>query len=173
MGISSFSLETDVLTLRGEGQDPLSGACFQVRLKLNSGAVLTACWNGRGASGALAFAGIYTLQLSGGGSDGPRNLQSASVLVVREPDRIFLADAFIVPNPAKQSQRALLRYSVIGGMTASASLYSVAGERVRVFADLSAAGALVMDLEGLASGVYLCVVQQGLQKRVLKFSVLH
>ena len=167
-----FSLDASVVAVAGAGQPGSGSTVLRLWVKDSSGTLVPVLWDGRNGQGRLVQPGAYTLSLSSTQAGGSTQVQSAKVTLLRGSDAPLLGDAYLVPDPAVHADSAQLRYSNASGLPAEVEVYSLLGERVLAANDPLATGVLRLDLSRLSSGVYLCVVHQDIQRRVMKLAVV-
>jgi hypothetical protein len=144
------------------------------QLRSAAGASSPWSWDGRGSDGRLLSSGIYTIQLSS-----PLPGQASKPVIYQ----VQLLDA---PEARDASPRAvyvpggfLIRYdasAVAGGL--HARLYNMAGELAGQAGPSGTPGELGFEAGGMASGIYIVVLEYqsptGARKRsVIKAAILH
>jgi hypothetical protein len=155
-----------------------AGAPSQVSIILSNGT--TVVWDGKSDSGTFVQNGQYLIEVhtaDGKGGEATVN-QSISVLnVARDLSHSILC----LPNLLDTSNNwsASFQDNADPGTTLTARLYTLAGELIREIPGGVGTAQLSWDAQGLASGVYLAVVEArgadgGLVNRqILKVAVIH
>ncbi len=166
-------LSSDLIRPGGGG-----GAPAQLSIVLSNGVTVT--WDGRGDASNYVMNGQYMIEVhsfDGQGADVTVNLQ----VTVQNGPRDLSGPLQAFPNLLNSSQGFIVIFqdSSGPGLTLRVRVYSLAGELVKAWDGASGTSQATWDAQGLASGVYLTLVEskdaQGrfLHQRLLKIAVVH
>lgn len=155
--VSGVQLSTDVIQ---PGNVPTAGTPSQVTILLSNGTSLV--WDGRGDSGSFVESGQYFLEIhSVDGTGGETTVTKQ--LSVQDGDRNNGVGAFFAKpnlvNESKGSSAVTFAASSAMDLTLRVSIYTLAGELVTIVQGGQGSNFAPWDAAGLASGLYLAVVE--------------
>ncbi len=156
--------------------DPSTGVAtkaLSIKMRDALGATYTEFWDGRNLLGQQVESGTYTLLLTESRLGGQISLETKNFQLLRSGTAKGVDSAGFDSNPTSKGMPLSLRYTPVMGRGLVAELYTLAGERVASFADLGASGKVSFGTDGLAPGIYMVVLREGLEKRVLKAAILN
>lgn len=154
-----------------------AGAPSQVAIILSNGT--TVIWDGKADSGSFVQNGQYLIEIHSADGKGGEATVNQSIAVLNAA-RDMSHSILCLPNllDASNNWSAIFQDNADPGATLTVRLYTLAGELVREIPGGAGTAQLSWDAQGLASGVYLAVVEArgadgGLVNRqVLKVLVL-
>jgi uncharacterized repeat protein (TIGR01451 family) len=178
-GMTNVSLSSTVLN---PGTPGGSGSPDQIQILIQTPASsVTLSWDGTDDNGGYVTSGDYLLSVSWSNGQGATSTISRSVVVtggVRpEGDAVF-AEPNILRASAGQDRVTFMGPSGVG-LTLRVKIYTVAGELAASLQGSADTGRASWDASGIASGLYLAVVEKwgasgGLSGRqIFKITVLH
>ncbi len=172
--ILSVQLSTSVIK---PGYNSTNGTPNQVSISMNNGTTLV--WDGKGDSGAYVQQGQYLMEVHTVDGAGGQTTVTEQ-LSVQAADLSGLGGVIAKPNVIDFSKGITgTTLAVNGNVTLHVGIYTMAGELARTAEGPAGTGQVTWDASGLASGLYLAVVDlmdgQGrtLDQKVLKILVRH
>jgi flagellar hook assembly protein FlgD len=173
--VNGVQLSTDVIK---PGTAPAAGVPSTLTISLGNGTTLV--WDGRNDTGSFVQTGEYFLEIHS--TDGTGENATVTKQVSVEEGNRGVGDIVLEPNLVDLSKGSgAVTFEGPQGMnlTLRASVYTLAGELVTVVDGTPGTGTMGWSASGLASGLYLAVVEVkddtgGLVRRqILKLLVKH
>jgi len=152
--VTSVTLSTT--TIQPSYGPPKPGSVPEVGIVLSDGTTKT--WDGRNDDGAIVTTGQYFVEVKCEDGKGGETVVTREISVMA--DSTDSGEVVAGPNPVLEGE-AGTKFMVRGGSsnTLRASIYNVAGELVRKVEGASGAGEVWWGTEGVASGLYIAVVE--------------
>ena len=135
-------------------------------------------WDGKNNLGSFVQSGTYTVQLISRNGDYQSVVLTRTLVVIKVEEEGSGFSPVAVPNPVGPGQKVLeIRYVPMAGITVDAQLYSITGERAASGADPVESGIVLVNIENLASGVYVAVVesrrgQSMIERKMVKVALI-
>jgi len=174
--VNGVQLSTDVIK-PGFGA-PTAGVPSQLTLNLGNGTTLV--WDGRSDSGSYVQSGEYFLEIHS--QDGTGGDATVTKQVSVQEGNTGVGNIVLEPNLvdlSKGSGAVTFMGPQTMGLTLGASVYTLAGELVTKVDGTPGTGTMGWNASGLASGLYLAVVEVKdatgglIQRQILKLLVKH
>ena len=154
-----------------------NGGSLGILVKASGGNNLALTWDGTGDNGQTMTPGVYELEVHW--DDGMNGVSDIDKSIVVRPGQTQ-AGVLAEPNLLGPGTGSIVTFQAMGdqGLALRFKIYTVAGERVPAAAGPSGPDRIQYDASGLASGLYLAVVDgtdasNHLQlHQVVKFTVL-
>lgn len=115
-------------------------------------------WDGRSDSGAIVTNGHYDIEVHYIDGHGGESAVTRGIIVQSTNERG--EEVYAQPNVLADGQTTtIVKIDSARGYTLTAQLYDVAGELIRTVAGDMGTNAVMLDVKGLASGMYIVVVE--------------
>jgi hypothetical protein len=182
--VINISLQSDIISPVFDpvtGVDPASA--LSIAFQRQDGSPGMTYWQGLNDNGIPVQSGTYTVQLVHRNAGEDTVVQSFAVQVIANGSSLVRKGAIIAPSPGGTASPSLspvvwLIYPYDAGVTAFATVYNMAGERVMELADTDADGRIPLEVSGLSSGIYVAVFEKRLvgsmlSREIIKFAVVN
>ena len=139
---------------------PASGTPSQLTITLSNGTTMV--WDGRSDSGSFVQSGQYFVEIHSVDGTGGEATVTKQVSVQAADNNVGIGDAIVEPNfvdLSKGSGAVTFTTTSGSGLSLKASVYTMAGELVRVVEGADGSGIIAWDVTGLANGLYISVVE--------------
>ncbi|HEY5039409.1 MAG TPA: hypothetical protein VIJ93_10085, partial [bacterium] len=176
--VTSITLSTTVL--KPAPVSPPNGIPNQAVITMSNGTTVE--WDGKSDNGAYVTAGKYLIAVQSGDGKGGNSTSFGTITVLAPVSGSGMGTVTAKPNvlnSAAGTASTTFQSDSTTALTLRAFIYTVAGELVAKIEGVSGSGQAVWNVNGLASGVYLAVVevrdaQGGLMGRqAVKVLVVH
>lgn len=153
-GATGMQLSTSVIQ---PSLNPAGGTPSQLDVVLSSGATLT--WDGRSDAGNFVRTGQYFVEMHSTGDKDGGTTVNGKVTVLTGGDVPLVTAQPNLLNAAQGVTAADFTTDPAAKLTLNVFLYTMAGELTRVVWGTPGSGTAHLDASGLASGLYLAVVE--------------
>jgi flagellar hook assembly protein FlgD len=167
------------MTTGSEAMVPASsGGSLKITVRDAQGGQSDWHWDGKNDRGLEVDSGVYSVRVTSEREGGGKVVFARQVQLLKGQARRSLEGAHASPNPWASGKGALQIHFEPQDAWLSASLYSLAGERVAQAGGHGASGSLTLSAPGLAGGIYLLRLQRGPgggsdESHTLKIAVLN
>jgi hypothetical protein len=138
-----------------------SGGSLKITVRDAQGGQSDWHWDGKNDRGLEVDSGVYSVRVTSEREGGGKVVFARQVQLLKGQVRRSLEGAHASPNPWASGKGALQIHFEPQDAWLSASLYSLAGERVAQAGGHGASGSLTLSAPGLAGGIYLLRLQRG------------